>query len=211
MDGSSAIDYPLLAREVNYHLLSSFGLQLWDMVITSAERDGAYMAETLELIFQVVVLVPPIPWSCNANFQTTAVEIILAVRGRHYSAFNYMYASSIAVVTTQSTLLGLALMKHILARRAGWGRAPLVSLLIRDGTGHVFHNMCDLLLYRWLISIMSSCGCRLIVNMQCLAVDEKFVPPPITSEIEVEFPSDLSSQSIAVILALQIPQLLAYT
>jgi hypothetical protein len=43
-------------------------------------------------------------------------------------------ASSIAVVVAQSTLLGLALMKHIVARRAGWGRTPLISVLIRDGT-----------------------------------------------------------------------------
>lgn len=37
MDGgsASAIDYPSLAREVNYHLVSSFALQLWDMVVTS--------------------------------------------------------------------------------------------------------------------------------------------------------------------------------
>ncbi|KAG1866022.1 hypothetical protein F4604DRAFT_985077 [Suillus subluteus] len=34
MDGSSAIDYPLLAREVNYHVVSSLALQLWDVVIT---------------------------------------------------------------------------------------------------------------------------------------------------------------------------------
>ncbi|KAG2356804.1 hypothetical protein BDR07DRAFT_418501 [Suillus spraguei] len=184
------------------------------------------------------------------QFQTTAVEIILAVRV--YALFNrsrriviilgslmtlefvilvivvsgyfhripsipYCILSkpphqiiyyAIAVVTTQSTLLGLALIKQILARRAGWGRAPLVSLLIRDGTTTFFiicvilfciGSFCELrdertvIMFFWLISIISSCGCRLIVNMQRLAVYEKLVHcSPITSEIEVYFPSGLS-------------------
>lgn len=42
--------------------------------------------------------------------------------------------SSAVVMITQTTLIGLTLIKHILAKRAGWGRTPLVSLLIRDGT-----------------------------------------------------------------------------
>ena len=41
-------------------------------------------------------------------------------------------------MATQTTLLGLTLMKHSLAKRAGWGRTPLVSLLIRDGTTAYF-------------------------------------------------------------------------
>ncbi|KIK45645.1 hypothetical protein CY34DRAFT_500168 [Suillus luteus UH-Slu-Lm8-n1] len=189
-----------------------------------------------------------------AQFQITAVEIILAFRV--YALFNrsrriaiilgslmtleyivliivigvsfhripsipycilskppsQIITSSIAVVATQSTLLGLALIKHILARRAGWGRAPLVSLLIRDGTATYFiicviffciGSFCELrdertvIMFFWLISIVSSCGCRLVVNMQRLAVDEKLVPhAPITSEIEVEFPSEPPFESM---------------
>ncbi|KAG1839328.1 hypothetical protein DFJ58DRAFT_667820 [Suillus subalutaceus] len=182
-----------------------------------------------------------------AQFQTTAVEIILAVRvyalfnrSRHIAIllgslmtleyiiltivisgyfdkipsiphcilskppYQLIYPAIVAVVL-QSTLLGLALTKHILARRAGWGRAPLVSLLIRDGMATYFiicgmnfasdiaillmiSDALNVIAVSWLISITSSCGCRLIVNMQRLAVAEKFVPhSPITSEIEIEF------------------------
>jgi hypothetical protein len=42
--------------------------------------------------------------------------------------------SSVLVLATQTTLIGLTLIKHILARRTGWGGTPLASLLIRDGT-----------------------------------------------------------------------------
>lgn len=281
MDGSSAINYPLLAREVNYHLLSSFALQLWDMVITlQSEIEHIwpkpwnsffkwlylflrYLSLAIQIFHQFAVPYlnsgKALKSNCFAwyvytviigQFQTTAVEIILAVRV--YALFNrsrriviilgslmtlefvilvivvsgyfhripsipYCILSkpphqiiyyAIAVVTTQSTLLGLALIKQILARRAGWGRAPLVSLLIRDGTTTFFiicvilfciGSFCELrdertvIMFFWLISIISSCGCRLIVNMQRLAVYEKLVHcSPITSEIEVYFPSGLS-------------------
>lgn len=287
MDGgsASAIDYPSLAREVHYHLVSSFVLQLWDMVITSqSEIEHIWptpwnsFSKWLYLFLRYFSLATQIfhqfavPYlnsgkapksSCfawfvytavMAQFQITAVEIILAFRV--YALFNrsrriaiilgslmsleyivlmivisvsfhripsipycilskppsQIITSSIAVVATQSTLLGLALIKNILARRAGWGRAPLVSLLIRDGTATYFiicviffciGSFCELrdertvIMFFWLISIISSCGCRLIINMQRLAVDEKLVPhAPITSEIEVEFPSEPPFESM---------------
>ncbi|KAG2034153.1 hypothetical protein BDR03DRAFT_965609 [Suillus americanus] len=276
MDGGSAIDYPLLAREVNYHLISSFAIQLWDMVLTSQSEiehiwpkpwnsffkwlylSLRYLSLAIQLFHQFAVPYlnsgQALQSSCFAwyvysalivQFQTTAVEVILAARV--YALFNrsrriaiilgslmtveyiilvvvvgsyfhripsipYCILSrppyqiiyhAIAVVTTQSTLLGLALIKPVLARRAGWGRAPLVSLLIRDGTATYFiicviffcvGSFCKLrdertvIMFFWIISIISSCGCRLIVNMQRLAVAEKFAPrSPLTSEIEVEF------------------------
>ncbi|KAG2072032.1 hypothetical protein BDR04DRAFT_1117259 [Suillus decipiens] len=150
MDGSPAINYPLLAREVNYHLLSTFVLQLWDM-------------ETLELIFQMALLVPTI-YSINSQFLTLTAgklynqtvlhvpdnrcrdhlgcaripSIPYCILSKPPYQIIYHAVFSIAVMTTQSALLGLALIKHILARRDGWGRAPLVSLLIRDGTTTFF-------------------------------------------------------------------------
>ncbi|KAG0700498.1 hypothetical protein DFH29DRAFT_931776 [Suillus ampliporus] len=285
MDGSTVISYQLLAREVNYHLVSSFVLLLWDIVLTSKSeieyiwpkpRNSffkwlyfflRYFSLATQIFHQFAV-----PYlnsgkaprsTCSAWYiytiilgqvQTTAVEIILAVRV--YALFNksrriaiilglqmileyiilvilvgdyfnkipsipYCILSkppsqilyhAIAAVATQSTLLGLSLTKHIMARRAGWGRAPLVSLLIRDGTAtyllicvifSCIGSFCKIrdertvIMFFWLISTISSCGCRLIVNMQRLAVDEKFTPPhPITSEIEFEVPSKTSFQSM---------------
>ncbi|KAJ8594131.1 hypothetical protein M405DRAFT_730282, partial [Rhizopogon salebrosus TDB-379] len=128
---------------------------------------------------------------------------------------------SIVILVTQTTILGLTLMKHILAKRAGWGRTPLVSLLIRDGTTAYFiicmifflmvslcklHDERSVIIFFWTISIVSSYGCRLIINMQRLTDDGKThsVPHPritsqyphITSQIEVEFPSRTTMQSI---------------
>ncbi|KAG2123432.1 hypothetical protein DEU56DRAFT_51891 [Suillus clintonianus] len=285
MDGSSAINYPLLAREVNYHLVASLALQLWDMVITSKSEMEHIWPKPWSSVFKWLYLflryfslaiqifhqfaVPYLnsgkalksncfAWfvytALIAQFQTTTIEFILAVRV--YALFNrsrriaimlgslmtleyiilviivggyfhripsipYCILSkppnqiiyhAIAVVATQSTLLCLSLIKHLLARRAGWGRAPLVSLLIRDGTATYFiicviflciGSFCQLrdertvIMFFWLISVISSCGCRLIVNMQRLAVDEKVVHRShITSEIEVEYPSKTSFQSI---------------
>ncbi|KAG1744444.1 hypothetical protein EDB19DRAFT_516327 [Suillus lakei] len=246
MDGHSAIDYPLLAREVHHHLISSFALQLWDIVITLQSEIQHIWPKPWNSFFKWLYLFLryfslatqifhqfAVPYlnsgkasksSCFswyvytaliAQFQTTAVEIILAVRV--YALFNrsrrvavilgsqmtleyiilvivvggyfhripsipYCILSkppyqiiyhAIAVVATQSTLLGLALIKHILARRAGWGRAPLVSLLIRDGTATYFiicviffciGSFCELrdertvIMFFWLISIISSCS-----------------------------------------------------
>ncbi|OAX38425.1 hypothetical protein K503DRAFT_691598, partial [Rhizopogon vinicolor AM-OR11-026] len=108
---------------------------------------------------------------------------------------------STVVLITQATLLGLTLFKHTLAKRAGWGRTPLFSLVVRDGTAAFFivcviflntASFCQLrdertvVIFFWIVSIISSCGCRLIVNMQSLVVDENGPCSHITSQIEVE-------------------------
>jgi hypothetical protein len=36
-------------------------------------------------------------------------------------------------VATQGVITFLTVVKHSIARRAGWGRTPIVSLMIRDG------------------------------------------------------------------------------
>ncbi|EGO02843.1 hypothetical protein SERLA73DRAFT_176266 [Serpula lacrymans var. lacrymans S7.3] len=91
---------------------------------------------------------------------------------------------SISVFTTQSALMGLTLIKHFFAMRNGWGRTPLVSLLMRDGiavylvmfvliASTVIYclsgNELTVIVFFWLLSLLSSTGCRLIVNMQRLA------------------------------------------
>lgn len=41
---------------------------------------------------------------------------------------------SILALCTQTTILFLTFAKQIFAARTGWGRTPLVSLMIRDGS-----------------------------------------------------------------------------
>ncbi|KAJ8594130.1 hypothetical protein M405DRAFT_761013 [Rhizopogon salebrosus TDB-379] len=294
MNENSVFFYPLLAREVNYHIVSSFTFLLWDIVITSKSEIEHIWSKPWNSFFKWLyfylryfglavqifhLFAAPYLNSGNASkstcfiwyvytaalaqLHTTAIEIILATRvyalfnrsrriaiilgllmlleyimfavvvGKYFPGivmmpycilskppFEIVY-HTIVILTTQTTLLGLTLMKHILAKRAGWGRTPLVSLLIRDGTTAHFiicviffsiasfcelHDERSVIIFFWLISIVSSCGYRLIINVQRLTDDGKThsVPHPritsqnphITSQIEIEFPSRTTMQSI---------------
>lgn len=89
----------------------------------------------------------------------------------------------IIVLSTQITLMGLTLLKTVLARRSGWGRTPIVSLLLRDSSAVfvVISALCLLtigfcrlngegaiVMLFWNVSILSSCGCWLLINTQQL-------------------------------------------
>jgi len=81
-------------------------------------------------------------------------------------------------------LIGLTLIKYFFALRAGWGRAPLVSLVVRDNTT-VYATilflvisvviMCGLEKERavavifWSTSLISISGCRMILGMERFA------------------------------------------
>ncbi|KAH7909304.1 hypothetical protein BJ138DRAFT_1155550 [Hygrophoropsis aurantiaca] len=117
---------------------------------------------------------------------------------------------SLAVLLTQSTLLALTVTKHVLARRTGFGRTPLVSQLTRDGTV-VYAGVLVLILmtaiccgsdselivamFFWSGSISPTSGCRLIMNMQRLSrsntsdSDTRFdTVAQFTTEIEIDHP-----------------------
>ncbi|KIJ61234.1 hypothetical protein HYDPIDRAFT_116223 [Hydnomerulius pinastri MD-312] len=91
---------------------------------------------------------------------------------------------AIVVFIVQSSLIGLTTLKHCVARSAGWGRTPLVSLLVRDGIV-VYAGMLALFIsvlvscalkddrsvgmFFWVLALLSAAGNRLIVNMERLA------------------------------------------
>ncbi|KAG2338961.1 hypothetical protein BDR05DRAFT_968593 [Suillus weaverae] len=90
---------------------------------------------------------------------------------------------SIIVLSTQVTLMGLTLLKTVLSRRSGWGRTPIVSLLLRDSSAVLFVisalcllsiGLCQLnderpaVMFFWSVSILPSCGCWLLMNTQQL-------------------------------------------
>ncbi|KIJ65113.1 hypothetical protein HYDPIDRAFT_131387 [Hydnomerulius pinastri MD-312] len=105
------------------------------------------------------------------------------------------------VPITQTTLVGLITFKSILAVQSGWGRTPLVSLLIQEGIA-VYLTMLVLFAFVffgsmredermismvfWSMSIVSTCGCRLLINME--RVGKKYqrrTPPQFTTQIEI--------------------------
>lgn len=95
-----------------------------------------------------------------------------------------LFAAGVGLV--QSTLLFMTVSKVILGRKLGWGRTPLVSLMLRDGvivfallivvvtliiTFEIAQNMEVLkwnAIFSWYVSLLSIVGCRVIMNMRRL-------------------------------------------
>ncbi|KIK94645.1 hypothetical protein PAXRUDRAFT_142430 [Paxillus rubicundulus Ve08.2h10] len=109
--------------------------------------------------------------------------------------------SGIIVPITQTTLVGSIIFKSILARHSGWGRTPLVSLLIREGLATYLlmiilfgfaaiwslrEDERAISLVFWSMSMMSICGCRLLINIERLTrKHERDIPPIFTTQIEI--------------------------
>jgi hypothetical protein len=65
----------------------------------------------------------------------TPFALLLWVRAVTYSiSFANYSMDSFSIGLSQLTVLVLTVVKHVLTRRAGWGRTPIVSLMLRDGT-----------------------------------------------------------------------------
>jgi len=90
----------------------------------------------------------------------------------------------VSAVLPQLLVLGLTIVKFMSGLRAGWGNIPIVSRLVRDDIilvsiifGWVIVTACLIRVknvygyigYYWLLSIIPSAGCRVIINMQHLA------------------------------------------
>jgi len=92
----------------------------------------------------------------------------------------------------QSVVVGLTLGRHISAARKGWSN-PLFSLLSRDGSMVFFATAVGMIaiiavclepvdpahmVFPAMVIIMSSAGCRVIINMQKMA-DPASEPDPV--------------------------------
>ncbi|KIJ65438.1 hypothetical protein HYDPIDRAFT_110510 [Hydnomerulius pinastri MD-312] len=109
------------------------------------------------------------------------------------------YAALVPV--TQTVLLGLILFRTTLAAHAGWGRTPLASLLIREGFAVYFVMIAIfafslvarfheddgvMALVLWGMAVMSTCGCRLLINMQRFGKKQRIPSPPVFStEVDI--------------------------
>ncbi|KIK67865.1 hypothetical protein GYMLUDRAFT_797010 [Collybiopsis luxurians FD-317 M1] len=88
----------------------------------------------------------------------------------------------------QALLFVFTVFKFILAIRSGWGRVPIVLLLMRDGTWAFFVIFAVLvcnaslyglkntafagILYSWVLTIYSFCGYRVLLNIGHLTNNE---------------------------------------
>ncbi|KAF5379356.1 hypothetical protein D9757_007675 [Collybiopsis confluens] len=129
-----------------------------------------------------------------------AVGLGLALPGSQFDSIclvedipQSLLAYAIVVILFQTLLFFLTARKFILSLRSGWGRVPIVVLLMRDGTWAFLvllgkHNAlnslgcrsllaCDAsiygfknhafagLLYSWLLTVYSFCGYRVLLNI----------------------------------------------
>jgi hypothetical protein len=82
----------------------------------------------LGVSFEIVCVIVPVPKKTTTS-------------GYVYPLIYYILRPNqprIIVPITQTTLVGLIIFRSILARHSGWGRTPLVSLLIREGLATYF-------------------------------------------------------------------------
>ncbi|KAF9238318.1 hypothetical protein BU15DRAFT_75255 [Melanogaster broomeanus] len=119
---------------------------------------------------------------------------------------------SSVLLITQSVLVGLMIFKHTTVLRSGWGRTPLVSVLVRDGSvvyiivlvfavaliaSSKLQDKRTIAMFLsvgfWGVSVSSVAGCRLIINTQKLvpAAAQRKRPRSevaiFTSEIDVTY------------------------
>ncbi|KAI0290331.1 hypothetical protein B0F90DRAFT_1672015 [Multifurca ochricompacta] len=95
---------------------------------------------------------------------------------------------AVAFVAFETLLFILTLFKFIVALRNGWGRTPVVYLLVRDGTWAfvlIFATLCvnagfylgegnssnAAIAFPWLLSIEAFAGARIVLNLHTLAFD----------------------------------------
>ncbi|KIM90264.1 hypothetical protein PILCRDRAFT_811985 [Piloderma croceum F 1598] len=105
---------------------------------------------------------------------------------------------SFVTLSTQIFILGLTVVQYFVALRAGWGRTPLMKLMIRDGalafiaTSAVSFSATIFIIFQvdalgihflwWSQAIISIAGARLIVNMQRLAIPQRQDPAVLTTD-----------------------------
>ncbi|KAF8269166.1 hypothetical protein EI94DRAFT_1682202 [Lactarius quietus] len=96
---------------------------------------------------------------------------------------------AVAFVSFETVLFFLTLFKFIVALRNGWGRTPVLFLLVRDGTWAfflIFVTLCvnagfylgdgnsatSSIAFPWLLSMEAFAGARLVLNLHALPFDD---------------------------------------
>ncbi|KAH9974224.1 hypothetical protein BJV74DRAFT_753527, partial [Russula compacta] len=93
-----------------------------------------------------------------------------------------------AFVALETVLFVLTLIKFLIALRDGWGRTPVLHLLVRDGTWAfilIFVTLCvnvgfyigdgnssiSAIAFPWLLSVESFAGARIVLNLHAVTLD----------------------------------------
>jgi len=130
----------------------------------------------VENVVMIVTLIRVVP---DARFDASCTVI-------HSPSGLIMFA--VAFVSFETFLFVLTLFKFLIALRNGWGRTPVVYLLMRDGTWAfilIFVTLCvnagfflgagdsaiAAVAFPWLLSIESFAGSRIVLNLHTVLFD----------------------------------------
>ncbi|KZV69424.1 hypothetical protein PENSPDRAFT_580985 [Peniophora sp. CONT] len=127
---------------------------------------GLFVVENLAILITLIKVVP------SVQFDSVCVVT--------HSPFSLL-GFGIAVIAFETVLLVLMLVKFVEALSSGWGDAPILTVVVRDGIwafALVFFVLCinagfylglngalAAVAYQWIISVESFAGYRLILNM----------------------------------------------
>ncbi|KAF8888042.1 hypothetical protein BD779DRAFT_1672454 [Infundibulicybe gibba] len=167
-------------------------LQLYVLYNKSTKLVAAFciiiFAETAALVIGIVFNLP--------GEEFNLVSILDAT----HDAFTYLGFSS---MVSQTVIVILTWVKYREAVHGGWSASPIISLIIRDVTaifcmifvtclGIAVLTMLDSqyapMGYFWFLSIVSSSGCRLIINLQTLAAASEAREPSTTVWLSTVLP-----------------------
>jgi hypothetical protein len=155
-------------------------------------RSIAFLLSIL-ILMEVAGTVRLLWWRLNTDFYGICLLLQLTRSGRN---------QSILCFSVHCMLISLTLFKYFFALRAGWGRTPLVSLVVRDNSTvyatTVFllvsvvivcglDNERGITVFFWTTSLTSISGCRMILSMERFARKDISIESPPGQALTSEF------------------------
>jgi hypothetical protein len=123
------------SKPTNANPLLVFALYIrkrWIVILLLSLLGTQNVAQAISVIYTIpAVAFNPI---CHIERIPRLVAMHGSVQPLSSHSLTNFCARSFATLSMQTTILGLTIIKCFVALRAGWGRVPLVKLIVRDGT-----------------------------------------------------------------------------
>ncbi|KAF8888040.1 hypothetical protein BD779DRAFT_474837 [Infundibulicybe gibba] len=198
-----SIDFAIISSSLDLRLLRGWYMSqavVSDIIVTAVEvllmlqLYVLYNKSTkLVAVFCVIIFAETVALIIGIAFNLPGDEFhLVSILDATHAAFTYLGFSS---MVSQTVIVILTWVKYREAVRDGWSANPLMSLIIRDVTAvfcMIFVTCLGIAVmtllncqyapmgYFWFLSIVSSSGCRLIINLQTLAATSE-APEPLTT------------------------------
>ncbi|KAH9985263.1 hypothetical protein BJV77DRAFT_1071528 [Russula vinacea] len=169
-----------------------------------------FVLENIAMIATFVTVIPGVRFDATCTVIRSPPSLLIFAYGHVLlisSAILILVFYSAAFVLFETVLFVLTLIKFLVALRGGWGRTPVVFLLVRDGTWAfilIFVTLCvnagfyigegntaiSAIAFPWLLSIESFAGARVVLNLHAISSD------PSTDDSGTTFDGALSSHIV---------------